>query len=51
MNYIKKNNSNLKYLGIYDLDKIWNAKELDILNQIKKKGIKLVEFIDNIEDY
>ncbi|RIA87158.1 hypothetical protein C1645_828178 [Glomus cerebriforme] len=51
LNYIKKNNdNNLKYLRIYDLDKIQNSKELILLHQIKKKGVNLVEFVDNYKE-
>ncbi|GBC25464.2 hypothetical protein GLOIN_2v1774885 [Rhizophagus irregularis DAOM 181602=DAOM 197198] len=38
------------YSGICGLDKIWNIKELILLNQIKEKGIKLVEFRDNFKE-
>ncbi|RGB31414.1 hypothetical protein C1646_764101 [Rhizophagus diaphanus] len=50
LNYIKNKNFNLKYLGICGLDKIWNIKELILLNQIKEEGIKLVEFRDNFKE-
>jgi hypothetical protein len=51
LNCIKNNNNNnLKYLGIRNLDKIWNTKELILLDQIKERGIKLVEFRDNFKE-
>jgi len=45
-----KNNNNLKRLGIRGLDKIWNNKELYLLDQIRERGIKLVEFRDNFKE-
>ncbi|CAG8488717.1 11581_t:CDS:1 [Funneliformis caledonium] len=44
LNYIKKKNNNLKFLGFFGLDKILSNEELKMINQIKEKGIKLVEF-------
>ncbi|PKY46519.1 hypothetical protein RhiirA4_472964 [Rhizophagus irregularis] len=44
LNYIERSNNNLKTLGMIILDKKFNEEELKLLNQIKDKGIKLVEF-------
>ncbi|PKK77648.1 hypothetical protein RhiirC2_771074 [Rhizophagus irregularis] len=52
LNYIKKkNNNNLKYLRIGDKNIDWNVEELEILRQIKEKGVKLTQFIDNYKEY
>ncbi|GES75722.1 hypothetical protein GLOIN_2v1774885 [Rhizophagus clarus] len=45
-----KNNNNLKLLGIRGLDKIWSTKELILLDQIRERGIKLVEFKDHFKE-
>ncbi|GBC31854.2 hypothetical protein GLOIN_2v1844065 [Rhizophagus irregularis DAOM 181602=DAOM 197198] len=44
VNYIERSNNNLKTLGGIILDENFNEEELKLLNQIKDKGIKLVEF-------
>ncbi|POG66605.1 uncharacterized protein OCT59_012953 [Rhizophagus irregularis] len=44
LDYIERSNNNLKTLGGIILDENFNEEELKLLNQIKDKGIKLVEF-------
>jgi hypothetical protein len=45
LNYIKRsNNSSLKVLGMTKLDKLLNYEELELLNQIKAEGVKIVDF-------
>ncbi|PKY52254.1 hypothetical protein RhiirA4_469765 [Rhizophagus irregularis] len=45
LNYIERsNNNNLKILGMTKLDKELNNEELNLLNQIKSKGIKIVDY-------
>ncbi|PKB93141.1 hypothetical protein RhiirA5_442190, partial [Rhizophagus irregularis] len=44
LNYIERSNNNLKTLGMVNLDKELNDEELKLLNQIKDKGVKIVEF-------
>ncbi|RGB24180.1 hypothetical protein C1646_773449 [Rhizophagus diaphanus] len=45
LNYIERsNNNNLKILGMTKLDKELNNEELKLLNQIKSKGIKIVDY-------
>jgi hypothetical protein len=45
LNYIERsNNNNLKILGMAKLDKELNNEELNLLNQIKSKGIKIVDY-------
>ncbi|GBB89143.1 hypothetical protein RclHR1_15820009 [Rhizophagus clarus] len=51
LNYVKKNNNNnLKYLRICDINQDWSVKEIEILNQIKEKGVKLAQFIDDYKE-
>jgi len=39
----------LKYLGIR-LGKVWGTEELDLLNQIRERGIELIEFSSNFKE-
>ncbi|CAB4439231.1 unnamed protein product [Rhizophagus irregularis] len=43
LNYIERSNNSLKILGMKLNEKL-NDKELKLLNQIKAKGVKIVEF-------
>ncbi|RGB33714.1 hypothetical protein C1646_761417 [Rhizophagus diaphanus] len=52
LKYIKKkNNNNLKYLRISDINIDWNVEELETLHKIKEKGVKLTQFIDNYKEF
>uniref|UniRef100_U9SN54 Uncharacterized protein n=1 Tax=Rhizophagus irregularis (strain DAOM 181602 / DAOM 197198 / MUCL 43194) TaxID=747089 RepID=U9SN54_RHIID len=44
LNYIERSNNSLKILGMMNLDKELCDEELKLLNQIKAKGVKIVEF-------
>ncbi|PKY50887.1 hypothetical protein RhiirA4_446594 [Rhizophagus irregularis] len=44
LKYIERNNNNLKIFGMLGLDKEFNDEELNLLNQIKDKGVKIVEY-------
>ncbi|CAG8663188.1 uncharacterized protein OCT59_017679 [Rhizophagus irregularis] len=44
LNYIERSNNSLKILGMKKLEKELNDEELNLLNQIKAKGVKIVEF-------
>ncbi|EXX72303.1 uncharacterized protein OCT59_023819 [Rhizophagus irregularis] len=44
LNYIERSNNNLKIIGIMGLDKKMNDEELKLLDQIKAKGVKIVEY-------
>ncbi|GBB88336.1 hypothetical protein RclHR1_01490017 [Rhizophagus clarus] len=44
LNYIERSNNSLKILGIRELDKELNDEELKLLNQIKAKGVRIVDF-------
>ncbi|RGB39548.1 hypothetical protein C1646_689491 [Rhizophagus diaphanus] len=44
LNYIERSNDNLKIIGIMGLDKKMNDEELKLLDQIKAKGVKIVEY-------
>ncbi|GES75619.1 hypothetical protein GLOIN_2v1791592 [Rhizophagus clarus] len=44
LNYIEKGENNLKFLGVQKFDKELNDEELELLNQIKDKGVKIVDF-------
>ncbi|PKC61826.1 hypothetical protein RhiirA1_465973 [Rhizophagus irregularis] len=44
LNYIEGSNNSLKILGVTKLDKNLNDEESKLLNRIKAKGIKIMEF-------
>ncbi|CAB4481336.1 hypothetical protein RhiirA5_410420 [Rhizophagus irregularis] len=44
LNYIERSNNSLEILGMQKLDKELNDEESKLLNQIKDKGVKIVEF-------
>ncbi|RGB35525.1 hypothetical protein C1646_814663 [Rhizophagus diaphanus] len=44
LNYIERSNNYLKTLGMVNSDKELNDEELKLLNQIKDKGVKIVDF-------
>ncbi|CAB5217156.1 unnamed protein product [Rhizophagus irregularis] len=45
LNYIERSNNNsLKIFGMMNLDKELNDEELKLLNQIKAKGVRIMEF-------
>ncbi|CAB4392483.1 unnamed protein product [Rhizophagus irregularis] len=44
LNYIERNNNSLKVFGMTRLDKELNDEELKLFNQIKAKGIKIVDY-------
>ncbi|CAB4413103.1 unnamed protein product [Rhizophagus irregularis] len=44
LNYIERNNNSLKVFGMTRLDKELNDEELKLFNQIKAKGVKIVDF-------
>ncbi|PKY46666.1 hypothetical protein RhiirA4_543472 [Rhizophagus irregularis] len=45
LNYIERSNNNsLKIFGMMDLNKELNDEELKLLNQIKAKGVRIMEF-------
>ncbi|CAB5165966.1 unnamed protein product [Rhizophagus irregularis] len=44
LKYIERSNNNLKIFGMLGLDKEFNDEELNLLNQIKDKGVKIVEY-------
>ncbi|PKY46596.1 hypothetical protein RhiirA4_461493 [Rhizophagus irregularis] len=44
LNYIERSNNSLKILGMTRLDKSLNDEESKLLNRIKAKGIKIMEF-------
>ncbi|PKY50888.1 hypothetical protein RhiirA4_531457 [Rhizophagus irregularis] len=43
LNYIERSNGILKIFGMLGLDKELNDEELKLLNQIKDKGVKIVD--------
>ncbi|RGB26082.1 hypothetical protein C1646_770907 [Rhizophagus diaphanus] len=43
LNYIERSNNNLKIFGMLGLDKELNDEELNLLNQIKDKGVKILD--------
>ncbi|GBB88215.1 hypothetical protein RclHR1_14760007 [Rhizophagus clarus] len=43
LNYIERSNNNLKFLGIKELERELKDEEMKLLDQIKAKGIKLVD--------
>ncbi|PKC11161.1 hypothetical protein RhiirA5_497913 [Rhizophagus irregularis] len=43
LNYIKRSNGTLKIFGMLGLDKELNDEELKLLDQIKDKGVKIVD--------
>jgi hypothetical protein len=53
LNYIERSNNNLKILGLAKLDGELNDEELKLLNQIKAKGVKIVDFYSfhNVYNY
>ncbi|GBC03961.1 hypothetical protein RclHR1_05420005 [Rhizophagus clarus] len=48
LNYIERSNNSLKILGNPDDTKL-NDEEFDLLNQIKAKGVKIMDFFDIYE--
>ncbi|CAB4482368.1 uncharacterized protein OCT59_019849 [Rhizophagus irregularis] len=44
LNYIERSNNSLKIFGMAGLSKELNDEELKLLDQIKAKGVKIVEF-------
>ncbi|UZO24657.1 uncharacterized protein OCT59_016952 [Rhizophagus irregularis] len=44
LTYIERSNNSLKIPGMMKLEKELNDEELNLLNQIKAKGVKIVEF-------
>ncbi|RIA93398.1 hypothetical protein C1645_819370 [Glomus cerebriforme] len=47
LNYIERSNNSLKFLGITNLEKVLNDEESNLLDQIKAKGVKIVNFYNS----
>ncbi|RIA93397.1 hypothetical protein C1645_874098 [Glomus cerebriforme] len=51
LNYIEKSNNNsLKFLGMKKLEKVLNDDESKLLDQIKAKGVEIVDFYNIYKD-
>ncbi|CAB4392482.1 unnamed protein product [Rhizophagus irregularis] len=50
LNYIERNNNSLKIIGMTRLDKNLNDEELNLFNQIKAKGVKIMDFHSTCND-
>ncbi len=49
LNYIERSNNSLKFLGMIKTGKVFNDEESKLLDQIKEKGVTLVDFYSIIE--